>query len=144
MAKVTFIIGLAGSGKTHLLHEMLKTQPELFHIDEGFDPGGGGIHEKNFLHVVDCLRQGTDCVVIEAVLCFESKRVEIEKMLTTAVEDVVIVWKCFENDLNKANSNVRRRSNKGDPGGHVDINNRLSLIYTIPKGTKPLAIFEIS
>jgi hypothetical protein len=138
MATVTFILGYCGSGKTHLADEMVRDRG-VVKFDEGFlnDPG-------QHAALIDALKQGRDCVVIEIEYCVPSSRDAIVAELKRAVPNVVVEVIYFEADLAKANANCWRRKNKEDPEGHIWINSvRIGQRYTIPPGAAVLKIFEL-
>lgn len=55
-----------------------------------------------------------------------------------------IEWVCFDNDLEAANWNVAHRTNKGDMEGHIDINRRVSPMYTLPEKCVRRSIVRIA
>ena len=104
MPTVTFILGLCGSGKTWLAEQLHKeTGAQLF--DE---PIGRELQPT----IVQCLKEGRDCIVEELFYCVPGYRDAMMSMLND-VPDLVIKFICYENDLEAANANVRRRTNKG-------------------------------
>ena len=99
--------------------------------------------DENFLHeigqherLIKALRSGKDCVVIEIAYCAETERQKIVREIQQAVPNVKIKWICFENDLEMANKRCRERKNKGDPKGHIEINQRVSQRYKFPEGAE--------
>jgi hypothetical protein len=125
MATVTFILGLCGAGKTWLADRIVDGAQ----FDEGFlnDP-------SQHAALIETLRSGRDCIVVEIAYCQEAARQQIMQELAVAVPKVTINWLCIENDLFRANKNCRERTNKGDADGHVAINRRVSPVYTYPEG----------
>jgi len=125
MATVTFILGLCGAGKTWLADRIVAGAK----FDEGFlnDP-------TQHAALIEALRSGQDCVVVEIAYCQETARQQIVQELASAVPNVSITWLCIENDLFMANKSCRERTNKGDADGHVEINRRVSPVYTYPEG----------
>lgn len=135
MAKVTFILGLAGSGKTHLANQITATTGAKY-----FD---GVVHNKSLPAIMQCLRAGKDCIVEEIAYCHAPNRDRIETELRSQVPDVEIEWICFENDLESANWNVTHRTNKRDVAGHLAINRDCHRLYTCPDDAKMIAITRI-
>jgi hypothetical protein len=125
MATVTFILGLCGAGKTWLADRIIADAK----FDEGFlcDPA-------KHAALIRALSSGQNCVVVEIAYCQEAPRQQIAQEVTGAVLNVTVNWLCIENDLVKANKNCRERTNKGDPDGHIEINGRVSRVYTYPEG----------
>jgi hypothetical protein len=89
-----------------------------------------------------CLREGRDCIVEEATYCYAPARGEIIRVLAV-IPNVQDRWVCFENNLESANWNVERRTNKRDVAGHLAINAKLRRDYTIPAGAEIRPIHRI-
>jgi hypothetical protein len=135
MAKVTFILGLSGSGKTYLSERLKReTGSEVF-TDLLSD-------DSRLASFIECLRNGRDCIVDEVRFCLPAYREQIVQSLAQ-ITDLEIHWICYENDLDKANWNVIHRKNKGDPEGHLDINLRLHPHYTYPAHAEIIPIQRI-
>jgi len=115
MAKVTFLLGLAGSGKSFRA-EMLKrgSGAEIFEGTKG-DPG---VKRKMLGH----LESGGSCIVEEIAYCIPTQRENIVSQICAVTPDIEIEWLCFENNLENANWNVKHRRNKADAQGHLRIN----------------------
>ena len=124
MATATFILGLCGAGKTWLASCIVAGRT----FDEGFliDPA-------QHRDLIAALRSGQDCVVVEIAYCHDRERQQIVQELKENVPGVAIRWLCIENDMHRANKNCRERTNKGDADGHVEINRRVSPVYTYPE-----------
>src|SRR5882672_5364135 len=117
MPKVTFLLGLAGSGKSHLAEELRRATNAA--VLEGVlgphDPLAVDGPTKRLL-------EGKDCIVEEIALCFEENRELIVSYLESSVPGVEIAWICFTNDPESAEWNVRHRRNKSDIENHLFIN----------------------
>lgn len=137
MPEITLILGLCGSGKTYLAEAMKKKNPTIFLMDEGFNLD----FDKNYKILIEHLREGKICIVIEIEFCYRKDLRELlEQRLSHDLAEVKIIWKCFENDIKKANQNVSKRKNKGDAKGHRDINSKVSSLYTFPDNAEVLPI----
>lgn len=134
MSKVCFIVGLAGSGKTHTATQMAWFR----HFDENF---ANSLTDHQEL--IQLLLEGKDCAVSELQMMFAPYRAQIENWLREKVPGIEIQYVCFENNLEAANQNCEFRTNKGDPEGHKNLNRRCSPSYTIPDGAKVLSIYRI-
>ncbi len=135
MPKVTFILGLSGSGKTHLSEQLKReTGVEIFANLLSDDSGLSALIER--------LRHGEDGIVDEVRFCLPAYREQIIQSLAQ-IGDLEIRWICYENDLETANWNVIHRTNKGDPEGHLDINLRLHPHYTYPTNAEIIPIQRI-
>lgn len=135
MAKVTFLLGLAGSGKSYLAEELRQREGAL--IFEGI---AASQNADLFRCMVQSLMRGSYCVVEEIAFCRPQKREEVEQILRSEVPGIEIEWLCFENDLESANWNVRHRTNKGSVDGHLGINEAYHTVYEYPQGAKVIPI----
>jgi hypothetical protein len=135
MAKITFILGLSGSGKTYLSERLKKeTGAEIFTNLLADDSG--------LTALVESLQDGKDCIVDEVRFCLPAYRAQILQSLSQ-ITGLDMRWICYENDLETANWNVIHRTNKGDPEGHLDINLRLHPHYTYPADAEIIPIQRI-
>jgi deoxyadenosine/deoxycytidine kinase len=135
MAKITFILGLCGSGKTYLSERLKKeTGAEIFTNLLADDSG--------LTALVESLQDGKDCIVDEVRFCLPTYREQILQSLSQ-ITSLDMRWICYENDLETANWNVIHRTNKGDPEGHLDINLRLHPHYTYPANAEIVPIQRI-
>ena len=135
MAKITFILGLSGSGKTYLSEHLKKeTDAEVFTNLLADDSSLNALMES--------LRDGKDCIIDEVRFCLPAYREQILRSLSQ-IANLDMRWICYENDLETANWNVIHRTNKGDPEGHLDLNLRLHPHYTYPVNAEIVPIQRI-
>jgi hypothetical protein len=135
MAKLTFILGLSGSGKTYLSERLKKeTGAEIF--------TNLLADESGLTSLIAFLRDGKDCIVDEVRFCLPAYREQILQSLSQ-ITSLDMRWICYENDLETANWNVIHRTNKGDPEGHLDLNLRLHPHYTYPANAEIVPIQRI-
>ncbi|MET0644124.1 MAG: hypothetical protein ABWZ17_07090 [Candidatus Binatia bacterium] len=135
MAKLTFILGLSGSGKTYLSERLKKeTGAEVF--------TNLLADESGLTSLIAFLRDGKDCIVDEVRFCLPAYREQILQSLSQ-ITSLDMRWICYENDLETANWNVIHRTNKGDPEGHLDLNLRLHPHYTYPANAEIVPIQRI-
>jgi hypothetical protein len=135
MAKLTFILGLSGSGKTYLSERLKKeTGAEVF--------TNLLADESGLTSLIAFLRDGKDCIVDEVRFCLPDYREQILQSLSQ-ITSLDMRWICYENDLETANWNVIHRTNKGDPEGHLDLNLRLHPHYTYPANAEIVPIQRI-
>jgi hypothetical protein len=135
MAKITFILGLSGSGKTYLSERLKKeTGAEVF--------TNLLADESGLTALIESLREGKDCIVDEVRFCLPAYREQILQSLSQ-ITSLDMRWICYENDLETANWNVIHRTNKADPEGHLNINLRLHPHYTYPANAKIVPIQRI-
>ena|ERR1700733_3777295 len=134
MATATFILGLCGSGKSWLA--------ERLHDSTGAEVFDEPIGRETQPAIVQCLGDGRDCIIEELFYCVPGYRDAMVALLE-AVPNVVIKFICYENDLDAANANVRRRTNKGRVEQHLRLNTHVSPLYTLPDGCERRPIFRI-
>lgn len=138
MVKVTFLLGLAGSGKSFLAEKLKReTGAEIFEGTEGEEK------QKLLRVMVQHLKGGKNCIVEEIAYCHPRAREEIVMFLRSQVPGVEMEWVCFENDLQSANWNVTHRRNKRDVQGHLAINQYWHSLYVCPDGAKVIPITRI-
>jgi adenosyl cobinamide kinase/adenosyl cobinamide phosphate guanylyltransferase len=136
VAKITFLLGLAGSGKSFLAEKLRKeTGAEIFEGTEG--------DEIKKQRMLKHLTNGESCIVEEIAYCLPSMREAIVSNLCSVVSDIEIEWICFENDMESANWNVMNRKNKNDIQGHFDINKFWHPRYIYPSGAEVRPIHRI-
>jgi hypothetical protein len=136
MAKLTFLLGLCGSGKTYIA-ERLATQTGAKLFTDFLQD-----QNKNFPMLVQNLCSGNDCIIDEWKYSIPRFRDKILADLIN-VPDLELEWICFENDHASADWNVRHRKNKGDVEGHLRINEFLSDVYQWPEQAQILKITRI-
>ena len=135
MAKITFIVGLSGSGKTEMSERLKKeTGGEVF-TNLLADDSGLGV-------LIELLRDGKDCIIDEVRFCLPAYPEQILQSLSH-IAGLDMRWICYETDLETPNWNVIHRTNKGDPTGHLDLNLRLHPHYTYPPNAEIVPIQRI-
>lgn len=148
MAKIIFILGLCGSGKTYYAEQMKKKSQSLVIIDEGLDPHPNfdkKTFDQNYSKLTSNVSKGIDCVVIEIVLCHEEVREMLLQKIKQDIPNVKIEWKCFENNLEKSNKNLEnndRKKIKPNIEGFKNINSMVYKYYTYPKDAEKLTIYS--
>ena len=136
MAKLTFLLGLCGSGKTYIAERLaVQTGAELF-TDFLQD------QNKNLPVLVKNLISGIDFIIDEWKYSIPRFR---DKILADLVDvpNLQVEWICFENDRTSADWNVVHRTNKADAEGHLRINEFLSDVYQYPAQAQILKITRI-
>ncbi len=136
MTRVKFVVGLCGSGKSHLIRQC----GEAFKLfDEGVAPGWPA--HGAFLEAV---RLGHDCIAVEIAFRLAVYRTLIEAEVRLVRPDAQIEWVFFANDPLTANSNCARDTNKSrDVAGNIACNNAWTLDYDIPRGVAPIPIHPL-
>jgi|688.fasta_scaffold462009_1 hypothetical protein len=138
------IQGLAGSGKSHLI-ELLRYD---FLIQENFAATAES-EERNIEDLARELRAGRRCIISERKY---RSRIERDKFIYRVLSALypspqpIIRLICFENDIEAANHNCLKRTNKEhDPTGvdHVALNNMDTKDYEIPSSAIVIKIHRI-
>lgn len=121
--KITFIVGLPGSGKTYFGNQLLDLR--------------GGV----FLDDISTLNQikgsiGQDIIISDVFLCREKERDKATRIINKIALKVGfqydIEWVFFENNPAQCLKNVEYREKQGDKRRVTDFINAMSLEYTIP------------
>ncbi|MFI5240861.1 MAG: hypothetical protein ACHQUA_00310 [Microgenomates group bacterium] len=144
MSKFTFILGLAGSGKSHLAMEMKKKDENLIIIDDAFHPTQNkDTFPKDLEKLKQAVLNNQDAAIIEGAFCFKDFRDPMNDYLKSLFPSVVFEWVCFERDVTKANKNLYNEDRKHrDPEGHENMNKVSVNKYTYPDNCKVIPIFE--
>lgn len=136
MVRVKFIVGLCGSGKSHLIAQYDNT---LMVFDEGVAPGWPA--HGPFLEAV---RMGHDCVAVEIAFRLPAYRALIEAEIRLIRPDLEVEWIFFANDLATANSNcMKDTKKKRDVPGNLACNQAWTLDYDIPAGIIPIPVHPL-
>ncbi len=124
VVKAVFIVGLPGSGKTHLaLHEYV---PQGFVLVD--DPG-------RYSEIEAAIALGKDLVLTHPLFTMASNRRLAEREF--AEHNFEIEWVFFENNPDRAETNLKHRNDDRGP-----INTRaFSRLYEIPDGVATLPIW---
>lgn len=137
------LLGLAGSGKTHLASRLLCD--EL--IEEDF-ANGIERERENIQKLADWLRDGKTCVISERKYLAAEPRAEfVGKLRKSVAQDFFISFICFENDIKSANHNCQNRGPKrGDSNGeaHVAQNNADTCNFVVPDNAIMFKIHRVA
>lgn len=127
--RVTFVVGLAGSGKSWLIKRLRAD----WVCEEGFMMPH--LHERNHRELVRRLLRNQHCVISELQFMNRYTRIGYEQRLWQEAGILEVRWIFFAKNLRAANANCRRRRSKpGDPGGkgHIAQNKRWAPYYKLP------------
>jgi hypothetical protein len=148
MPDVKIIVGLCGSGKSHLADELAQqgyiVLDEEF-AGEWFAADSTHLSPKKFEVLVEQLQQGRNCAFTEAMLMFPQVRQTFQPCLDRlrAMEGVTVEEIFFENNLEAANHNCMNDANRRDGTPWTKQNEIWSPMYQIPAGIAPRQIERI-
>jgi hypothetical protein len=130
MGRITFLLGLCGSGKSYL-GKQLSDDTGAKVYENLLSNNGARLPE-----LVDTLQRGENCIVHEIAFCESEPRARIQEFLTSQVKGLKITWICFENDIETANWNVMHRNDGRDVEAHLSLNQWYRQVYTYPDGAE--------
>lgn len=131
------IVGLPGSGKSHLGKRMVEGNEDATFLDDLSVIGG-----------INALRRaisvlGIDNIVVaDAFLCRRHDREKAREWLRGNASGYEVEWVYFENDPGKCRANVLRRNAGGDARRVDELIGELSLSYAIPDDVETINIHE--
>ena len=126
MTDVVCIVGLPGSGKTHLANTLLNTVTNSMVYDD--------------IASIDCLPEDGEYTTIfltDPHFCFDQVRKNAYEILTKKYKS--IEWIFFENNIQKCIKNVEHRN---DGRRVVDFIKNYSKFYKIPENATVLKIWQ--
>lgn len=129
--KIVMIVGLPGSGKTHLGDKMRIPFFDDFSL----------IGKEDFLKAIGNFNI-PKIAVADVFLCREKDRIAAEKWLKETFPDVELEWIFFENSPEKCYKNVERRIKEGDGRKVQGLIKILSECYSIPDGVETIKVYE--
>jgi hypothetical protein len=133
--KITMIVGLPGSGKSHLGRRMVEGDADATFLDDLSVIGG-----------IDALRRAIsvpgieNIVIADAFLCRRHDRARAREWLRDNASGYEVEWVYFENDPGKCRANVLRRDAGGDARRVDELIGELSRFYAIPDDIEAISI----
>ena len=142
MTKFFVVIGLPGSGKSHLVRDLHKKYC-AFAVEDYMKDSIKGLPQltKSQHHnkLMCSLREGRNCVIADIEFCKRCRRDELERIVQDVVPGIKIKWRYFENDPEKCIKNVKHR-NSPNAQEEIEKIGCLSKQYYIPPNVKPIPI----
>jgi adenylate kinase family enzyme len=129
--KVTFIVGLPGSGKTTLANEKYTNATIL----DDFSRFDDGIN-----HLRRYLAEGQNCVVIDPFLCFQQNQNQARQWMQEWGAESE--WLFFENRPELCLANVLERTERGDRRQVAGFIATASKAYHIPEGAIVREVYQ--
>ena len=126
--KVILIVGLPGSGKTHLARKLVQNQGlKLFDDIDSLD------------QLFCALKNQESCIITDPNLCDPSIRAKALKILKENFEELTLEWIFFKNDPESCRKNVAFRNDGRDVEATIK---RFSKVYEVPEGVQSLDIWN--
>lgn len=132
MPKVVLVVGLPGSGKTHLAIEIAAQRGCMLFDDISAEEGDGDLPA-----LYKALAEGKDCVLTDPFLCIPDHRTKCQMMLSQHE----LEWIFFENDKEQCivNAEARRKVDGRYVLGSI---HRFSSLYKIPEDYTPIPVWR--
>jgi len=129
---ITCIAGLPGSGKTHLMDEIVDGYPPLraWTVDD--------ISELAQLPGSYAVKRLDHLIITDPHFCRASTRARVDLLMRVRY-GVPVEWIFFENDPERCRANVRRRNDSRKVLGMI---HTLSQLYTIPQGSRVVPVWR--
>jgi hypothetical protein len=145
MARVTFLVGLPGSGKTTFVQEFAKRGGTCFddyksranHNSSRFDDS------RYFAELVTSLAASRDCVISDIDFCRAEARNEAVTLLHRHVPGVEVEWRCYENAPDQCRLNVLQRS-RNSLQSDLQAIEKYAKVYAYPNGCTPIPVSHTS
>ncbi|MBN8549997.1 MAG: hypothetical protein J0M12_11835 [Deltaproteobacteria bacterium] len=138
---LTIVVGLPGSGKSHLIEELTRKATGLVR-----DDFMAGIEYSPLIwrlptvtdsavypRLISDLRSGKQCVISDIIFCDTLIRLEIENAVRRDVPKVDLRWEFFENNPTACKANARRRARKKSLSKELKLITFLSRKYILPE-----------
>ena len=138
--RITYIIGLPGSGKSHLIKELNRTEDNCV-IDDPI----------NFVEDVLPFLDGRDLIIADPNLCVPGLRTASKSVILDQLfkkrgvkkEAIKIQYIYFENDPEQCKKNIEYREKNEGCTKNADVSlDILTKIYLMPKDVNPIKVWK--
>lgn len=141
--KVTVIVGMPGSGKTHLGKEMVNQQPS----NTAFLDDLGTITDNAELFLFDWAKKPinkniTHLIISDVYLCFENVRNPALNIIQSLFKEADLNVVYFENNMARCLKNIEDRKKKGDKRNVEGLLDMLKNNYIPPENSHVIHVYE--
>ncbi len=142
-AKIIFVVGLPGSGKSfyisnHYKHLPCSQRPEDF-MKNAINNELEFAKSRHYENLCRVLRSNGTFVISDIMLCTESFRSKALEAINKIrpLKEIAIFWKCFENNPEQCKINIEKCSKNGSKR---NAENRLRMIENLYAKYRPDSI----
>ena len=134
MAKVTFIVGLPGSGKTYLAHKLIKISRQ-FRQTLLFDD----MKSKDMTKAEEAVKAGKDLYIADPWLCYPDYLAKAKILVTDkwGASEVEVIY--FENHPEACIRNAKHRADERNVEGFI---RHATKHYVIPEGVIKCRVWD--
>jgi predicted kinase len=143
-AKVTVVVGLPGSGKSHLVDRVRQSCAGVCVEDYHANAHNHSPEITASMHypaLIQALRSGNERVIADVAFTDTWRREELARVISADVAGVTVAWVFFANDLDRCVANIQRRARQTS-ADEVQLARRLSPRYFIPHGAAVVPVWE--
>jgi hypothetical protein len=139
------VMGLPGSGKSHLIEQTLKASVDGpcvhdFHAN-AIDDSPAPQKSRHYREVVDALNAGASCVIADIAFCRPPRLEAVVGAIRSEVPAFEVEYHCFENQHERCKRNAARRGRESLER-ELQLIEELSKSYQIPEGARLYEVFE--
>ena len=147
MAKVIFIAGLPGSGKsTFVKQNYSKNKYEVYddYKNKAMNNCSKFEYSQHYKKLIHNLNSGQDCVVADIDFCRAESRDEANRFIKEFSPAAVSQWIFFENNPEACNRllNYLHETTGKNIADKLKMLNRYKALYKIPIGVNPVPIWR--
>ena len=145
MPTLKIVLGLPGSGKSHLIEQTLKASVDGpcvhdFHANAiGDSPAPQ--KSRHYREVLAALRSGASCVIADIAFCRPHRLEAVVAEIRSEVSDFEIEYHCFKNQPERCKRNAARRG-RGSLKRELQLIEEFSGSYQIPDEANLYDVFD--
>jgi predicted kinase len=145
MAKVVFLVGLPGAGKSTHLKRFEGTGKLCFDDFKAHAVNNSSRFDcsRHYQDLLSTLRSGAECIVSDVDFCRPAARKDAEKFLNHDVAGIEMEWIFFENNPEQCKKNVIARGRNSFQHELITIQ-YFTRVYKLPVGCIPIPVVKPS